>query len=304
MARTDTTLALNPGQDLSAYLRCVRNYPVLTLEEEQTFTRQYRDTQDQDAAHRVVSSHLRLVVKIALGYRGYGLPLADVVCEGNVGLMQALNKFDPDLGYRFATYAMWWIRASIQEYILHSWSLVKIGTTSAQKKLFFNLRKIKNQLNAYDEGDLSPEVTTTIAEKLNVAEHEVVNMNRRMSSSDHSINAPVRAGDQQDWEDFLADDTDSHEEEIAHQEEMSMRSNMLVQCLGILNDREKIIFESRRLKDTPTTLEDLSQKFGVSRERIRQIEMRAFDKVRAAMHEACDAMETQAEAACSAYAQA
>ena len=234
----------------------------------------------------MVTSHLRLVSKIASGYRGYGLPLAELISEGNIGLMQAVKRFDPERGFRLATYAMWWIRASIQEYILHSWSLVKIGTTAAQKKLFFNLRKLKGQIEAFEEGDLTPEHTTEIAERLNVSEAEVTSMNRRLAGTDHSLNAPLRAETDGEWIDWLADDSESQEFQLAESEEYSMRQGMLQDALQILNERERHILTERRLQEDPTTLEDLSKVYGISRERVRQIEVRAFEKLQKAIRNA------------------
>ena len=269
---------------LSRYLDEIRKFPMLEPTEEFMLAKRWREHGDRDAAHRLVTSHLRLVAKIAMGYRGYGLPIAEVVSEGNVGLMQAVKRFDPDKGFRLATYAMWWIRASIQEYILRSWSLVKMGTTAAQKKLFFNLRRMKGQLKALEEGDLRPDQVKQIATKLGVPEDDVVSMNRRLGG-DASLNAPVRAADAEsgEWQDWLVDDTPGQEERLAESEELSMRKGYLAKAMASLNDREKRIFEARRLAEEPATLEDLSAEFGVSRERIRQIEVRAFEKVQAAV---------------------
>jgi RNA polymerase sigma-32 factor len=243
----------------------------------------WREHGDSKAAHQLVTSHLRLVAKIAMGYRGYGLPVAELISEGNVGMMQAVKRFDPDRGFRLATYAMWWIRASIQEYILHSWSLVKMGTTAAQKKLFFNLRKLKGQLQAIEEGDLSPENVQKIATDLNVTEEDVVNMNRRLSAPDHSLNAPLKIDGDGEWQDWLVDDTDSQEIVLAEQQELSKRRKLLSQAMKSLNTRERHILTERRLKDEPTTLEDLSKEYGISRERVRQIEVRAFEKLQRAI---------------------
>src|SRR3990167_2343947 len=285
-----TSLAvMSPEQGLSRYLTEIRKFPMLTKDEEFMLAKRWSEHQDPEAAHRLVTSHLRLVAKIAMGYRGYGLPIGEVISEGNVGLMQAVKKFDPDKGLRLATYAMWWIRASIQEYILRSWSLVKMGTTAAQKKLFFNLRKAKSQLQALDEGDLRPELVQTIARKFGVSEADVVSMNRRLGG-DASLNAPVRAdaeaGEGQDW---LADDAPSQEDLLGETQELNQRKNYLSNALASLNDRERRIFEARRLTDQPATLEDLSTEFGVSRERIRQIEVRAFEKVQKAVQNAAKA---------------
>jgi RNA polymerase sigma-32 factor len=237
-----------------------------------------------EAAHKLVTSHLRLVAKIAMGYRGYGLPVGELISEGNVGMMQAVKRFDPDRGFRLATYAMWWIRAAIQEYILHSWSLVKMGTTAAQKKLFFNLRRLKGQMQAIDDGDLQPEQVAKIAHALDVPEQDVVSMNRRLSAPDHSLNAPVRADSEGEWQDWLVDESESQETAIADREELSGRKALLSGALKTLNDRERHILIERRLKDNPTTLEELSQQYGISRERVRQIEVRAFEKLQKAMH--------------------
>lgn len=243
----------------------------------------YRETGDANAAHRLVTSHLRLVAKIAMGYRGYGLPLGELIGEGNVGMMQAVRRFDADRGFRLATYAMWWIRAAIQEYILHSWSLVKIGTTAAQKKLFFNLRKLKGQMQAIDEGDLSPEHVRSIAETLDVPEADVVSMNQRMSSPDHSLNAPLRVDGEGEWQDWLVDERDDQETELAERQELGTRRHLLAQALTGLNQRERDILTQRRLREDPVTLEDLSQHYGISRERVRQIEVRAFEKLQKSM---------------------
>ena len=243
------------------------------------FAKRWREHEDPEAAHRLVTSHLRLVAKIAMGYRGYGLPVSEIVSEGNVGLMQAVKRFEPDRGFRLATYAMWWIRAAIQEYILRSWSLVKMGTTAAQKKLFFNLRKVKSKINALEEGDLRPEQVTEIATKLSVPEEEVVNMNRRLSAPDSSLNAPLRSDSESEWQDWLADETIDQETRLANSEELDERHGLLTNALGELTERERDIIEARRLRDDPATLEELSQKYGVSRERVRQIEVRAFEKL-------------------------
>ncbi len=246
--------------------------------------KRWKEHEDSDAAHQLVTSHLRLVAKIAMGYRGYGLPIGEVVSEGNVGLMQAVKRFEPEKGFRLATYAMWWIRASIQEYILRSWSLVKMGTTAAQKKLFFNLRKVKGQIQAIEEGDLNPENVTTIATRLGVSESEVISMNRRMSGPDNSLNAPLRVDSEGgEWQDWLVDDTADQEMELGDKQEMGLRHEMLKSAMQALNDREKHILTERRLKDNPATLEDLSQEYGISRERVRQIEVRAFEKLQKAM---------------------
>ena len=273
-----------PEGNLSRYLQEIRKFPMLSAEEELELSRRWRDHQDMEAAHKLVTSHLRLVAKIAMGYRGYGLPVGELISEGNVGMMQAVKRFDPDRGFRLATYAMWWIRAAIQEYILHSWSLVKMGTTAAQKKLFFNLRRLKGQMQAIDDGDLQPEQVAKIAHALAVPEQDVINMNRRLTAPDHSLNAPVRADSEGEWQDWLVDDSDSQETEIAERQEMTGRRALLAGALSSLNERERHILIERRLKDEPTTLEDLSQQYGISRERVRQIEVRAFEKLQKAMH--------------------
>lgn len=271
---------------LSRYLEEIRRFPMLEPDQEYMLAKRWQQHADSDAAEQLVTSHLRLVARIAMGYRGYGLPIGEVISEGNVGLMQAVKRFDPDKGFRLATYAMWWIRASIQEYILRSWSLVKMGTTAAQKKLFFNLRRIKGQLQALEEGDLKPEQVKTIARKLGVTEDDVVSMNRRLGG-DASLNAPLRADSESgEWQDWLVDDTPDQEEQLAESEELAQRKSYLADALSTLNDRERRIFEARRLVDDPVTLEDLSSEFGVSRERIRQIEVRAFEKVQKAVQSA------------------
>ncbi len=272
-----------PEGNLTRYLQEIRKFPMLTAEEESSLSRRWRDSEDLEAAHKLVTSHLRLVAKIAMGYRGYGLPLGELISEGNVGMMQAVKRFDPDRGFRLATYAMWWIRAAIQEYILHSWSLVKMGTTAAQKKLFFNLRRLKGQMQAIDDGDLQPEQVAKIAHALDVPEVDVVNMNRRLTAPDHSLNASVRADGEGEWQDWLVDTSDSQETELADREELTGRKSLLANALKTLNDRERHILIERRLKEEPTTLEDLSQQYNVSRERVRQIEVRAFDKLQKAM---------------------
>ena len=268
---------------LSRYLTEIRKFPMLEPEQEYMLAKRWREHGDRDAAHKLVTSHLRLVAKIAMGYRGYGLPIGEVVSEGNVGLMQAVKRFEPEKGFRLATYAMWWIRASIQEYILRSWSLVKMGTTANQKKLFFNLRKAKSHISALEEGDLRPEQVTTIATRLGVTEQDVVDMNRRMSG-DASLNAPIRQeGEGGEWQDWLVDNSASQEAVLVDQEETDNRLGALRQALGVLNERERRIFEARRLMDDPITLEQLSEEFNISRERVRQIEVRAFEKVQKAV---------------------
>ena len=286
-----------PEGNLSRYLQEIRKYPMLTPEEELELSKRWRDHEDMAAAHKLVTSHLRLVAKIAMGYRGYGLPLGELISEGNVGMMQAVKRFDPDRGFRLATYAMWWIRAAIQEYILHSWSLVKMGTTAAQKKLFFNLRRLKGQMQAIDDGDLQPEQVAKIARVLDVPEQDVVNMNRRLSAPDHSLNAPVRADSEGEWQDWLVDESESQEVAIGDREELSGRKALLSSALQTLNERERHILIERRLKDNPTTLEELSQQYNISRERVRQIEVRAFEKLQKAMHTQVAEQRRQAAAA-------
>lgn len=272
--------------NLSRYLQEIRKFPMLEPGEEYVLAKSWREHGDVDSAHKLVTSHLRLVAKIAMGYRGYGLPLAELISEGNVGMMQAVKRFDPERGFRLATYAMWWIRASIQEYILHSWSLVKMGTTAAQKKLFFNLRRLKGQMQAIEEGDLSPERVKAIAEKLEVSEADVVSMNRRLQSPDHSLNAPLRQDGEGEWQDWLVDDEQNQEARYAEDEELSKRRRLLNNAMETLNDRERHILTERRLRDNPTTLEDLSQEYDISRERVRQIEVRAFEKLQKAIRNA------------------
>jgi RNA polymerase sigma-32 factor len=274
---------LAPEGNLSRYLQEIRKFPMLSAEEELALAHRWRDQEDTEAAHKLVTSHLRLVAKIAMGYRGYGLPMGELISEGNVGMMQAVKRFDPDRGFRLATYAMWWIRAAIQEYILHSWSLVKMGTTAAQKKLFFNLRRLKGQMQAIEDGDLQPEQVAKIAHALAVPEQDVVNMNRRLTAPDHSLNAPLRSDSEGEWQDWLVDESENQETVIAEQEEVSGRKALLGSALKTLNDRERHILIERRLQDNPTTLEDLSQQYNISRERVRQIEVRAFEKLQKAM---------------------
>jgi RNA polymerase sigma-32 factor len=275
---------------LSRYLEEIRRFPMLEPQEEYMLAKRYAEHDDRDAAHRLVTSHLRLVAKIAMGYRGYGLPIGEVVSEGNVGLMQAVKRFDPERGFRLATYAMWWIKASIQEYILRSWSLVKMGTTANQKRLFFNLRKMKSRIQALDEGDLRPDQVSQIATNLGVSDEEVVSMNRRLSG-DASLNAPLRAteGESGEWQDWLVDDSETQEDLLARNDELDQRRGMLQQAMGVLNDRERRIFEARRLAEDPLTLETLSGEFEISRERVRQIEVRAFEKVQKAVRDTADA---------------
>lgn len=271
--------ALSSESGINKYLQEIRKFPMLEPEEEYMLGKAWREHGDTDAAQRLITSHLRLVAKIAMGYRGYGLPTNEIISEGNVGLMQAVKRFEPEKGFRLSTYAMWWIRAAIQEYVLRSWSLVKMGTTAAQKKLFFNLRKIKGQIEAIEEGDLHPENVTKIATRLNVSEEEVVSMNRRLAAHDHSLNAPLKADSEGEWQDFLVDEETDQETLLANQEELSDRRGMLSAAMDKLNEREKHIFTERKLNDEPSTLEELSQHYGISRERVRQIEVRAFEKV-------------------------
>ena len=274
---------LSSDAGLSRYLSEIRKFPLLTPEDEYMFAKRLKEHGDTEAARRLVTSHLRLVAKIAMGYRGYGLPVSEIVSEGNVGLMQAVKRFDPDRGFRLATYAMWWIRAAIQEYVLRSWSMVKMGTTAAQKKLFFNLRKAKSNIGAIEEGDLTPGHTAELADKLGVTEKEVTEMNRRLTGPDASLNAPLRSESESEWQDWLADDTMDQESRLAEREERGDRHEALTSALDTLSERERDIIQERRLRDEPATLEELSQKYGVSRERVRQIEVRAFEKLQAAM---------------------
>ena len=265
--------------NLSRYLEEIQKFPMLQPIEEYTLARNWREHDDTTAAHKLVTSHLRLVAKIAMGYRGYGLPVAELISEGNIGMMQAVKRFDPERGFRLATYAMWWIRASIQEYILHSWSLVKMGTTAAQKKLFFNLRKLKGQMQAIDDGDLSPENVTAIATRLDVSEKDVISMNGRLSGPDHSLNAPKAIDGDGEWQDWLVDESQNQEQQYADDEELSKRSHLLNKAMKKLDDRERYILSQRKLIDTPLTLEELSKEYDISRERVRQIEVRAFEKL-------------------------
>ncbi len=269
---------------LTVYLQRIRRYPMLTPEQETTFACEFRDNDDATAAEKLITSHFRLVAKIAMSYRGYGLPINELISEGNVGLLQSVKRFDPDRGFRLATYAMWWIRAAIQEYILHSWSLVKMGTTAAQKKLFFNLRKLKSQMQAIDEGDLRPEQVEFIATKLNVTEDDVIMMNRRLAGPDHSLNAPVRIDGDGEWVDWIESEDEDQETLYGKREEFVQRMNLLKSAMSHLNARERDILTQRRLLDSPVTLENLSVAYGISRERIRQIEVRAFEKVRKSIH--------------------
>ena len=269
--------------NLTRYLQEIRKFPMLEPQEEYMLAKGWREHGEVESAHKLVTSHLRLVAKIAMGYRGYGLPLNELISEGNVGMMQAVKRFEPERGFRLATYAKRWIRAAIQEYILHSWSLVKMGTTAAQKKLFFNLRKMKNQIKAVEEGDLTPEHVTKIATELNVAEDDVVQMNRRLAAPDHSLNAPLRIDGDGEWQDWLVDETASQEITLSESQELSQRKKLLEKALKVLNPRERRILMERRLKEEPTTLEDLSKEYNISRERVRQIEVRAFEKLQKAI---------------------
>src|SRR5476649_1100771 len=280
---------------LARYLAEIKRFPMLEPQEEYMLAKRWREHEDPDAAHKLVTSHLRLVAKIAMGYRGYGLPISEVVSEGNVGLMQAVKRFEPDKGFRLATYAMWWIKAAIQEYILRSWSLVKMGTTANQKKLFFNLRKAKSRISALEEGDMRPDQVKLIAKRLGVTEQDVVDMNRRLGG-DVSLNSPIREeGDSGEWQDWLVDDSPSQERILADSEESDNRHKALISALDVLNEREKRIFQARRLAEDPITLEDLASEFGVSRERVRQIEVRAFEKVQKAVKNRIATLEQPAE---------
>ena len=292
MAHAATLPILTAESGLTRYLEEIRRFPMLEPQEEYMLAKRWREHGDRDAAHRLVTSHLRLVAKIAMGYRGYGLPIAEVISEGNVGLMQAVKRFEPEKGFRLATYAMWWIKASIQEYILRSWSLVKMGTTANQKKLFFNLRKAKSKISALDEGDMRPDQVKLIAKRLGVPEQDVIEMNRRLGG-DASLNAPIREdGDAGEWQDWLVDDSASQESRLVAEEQADNRHRALRDAMSVLNDRERRIFEARRLADDPITLEDLAAEFGVSRERVRQIEVRAFEKVQKAVKNRVAAMES------------
>jgi RNA polymerase sigma-32 factor len=286
MAKTTSLPAIASGEaGLQRYLQEIRQFPMLLPDEEYMLAKRWKEHADAKAAQKLITSHLRLVAKIAMGYRGYGLPIGEVISEGNVGLMQAVKKFEPDKGFRLATYAMWWIKASIQEFVLRSWSLVKMGTTANQKKLFFNLRKVKSQIEALEDGDLRPDQVEFIAKKLGVTNEDVISMNRRLGG-DTSLNAHLRDDSEGEWQDWLVDESDNQEDMLVQSEEASMRHGLLQDAMEKLTDRERRVFEARRLKDDPVTLEDLSQEFGVSRERIRQIEVRAFDKVQKAVKNA------------------
>jgi RNA polymerase sigma-32 factor len=296
MARVAALPIITAENGLSRYLEEIRRFPMLEPHEEYMLAKSWREHGDRTAAHRLVTSHLRLVAKIAMGYRGYGLPISEVISEGNVGLMQAVKRFEPEKGFRLATYAMWWIKAAIQEYILRSWSLVKMGTTANQKKLFFNLRKAKSRISALEEGDLHPDQVKIIAKRLGVTEQDVVEMNRRLGG-DVSLNAPIREeGDSGEWQDWLVDEGSSQESRLAESEEADNRRRALGEALTVLNDRERRIFEARRLADDPITLEELADEFGVSRERVRQIEVRAFEKVQKAVKNRIAVMETPSAA--------
>ncbi len=286
MSSAQLPALLSPEGSLSRYLQEIRKFPMLTQEDEYMLARAWKEHGDTEAAHKLVTSHLRLVAKIAMGYRGYGLPLGELISEGNVGMMQAVKRFDPEKGFRLATYAMWWIRASIQEYVLRSWSLVKMGTTAAQKKLFFNLRRIKGQIEAIEEGDLKPENVAEIARRLGVSEDEVISMNRRLTAPDSSLNAPLRDESDSEWQDMLVDEDMDQEERLVERDELTLRQQLLNDAMSVLNDREKHILTERRLKEDPATLEDLSQEYKISRERVRQIEVRAFEKLQKAMKNA------------------
>jgi RNA polymerase sigma-32 factor len=294
MAHAAALPTLTAESGLTRYLEEIRRFPMLEPQEEYMLAKRWREHGDRQAAHQLVTSHLRLVAKIAMGYRGYGLPISEVISEGNVGLMQAVKRFEPEKGFRLATYAMWWIKASIQEYILRSWSLVKMGTTANQKKLFFNLRKAKSKISALNEGDMRPDQVATIAKRLGVTEQDVIEMNRRLGG-DTSLNAPIREdGDSGEWQDWLVDESADQEARLAADEELDNRRKALSQALSVLNDRERRIFEARRLADNPITLEELAEEFGVSRERVRQIEVRAFEKVQKAVKSRVAAIETPA----------
>jgi RNA polymerase sigma-32 factor len=296
MARAAALPILTAESGLTRYLEEIRRFPMLEPQDEFMLAKRWREHGDRDAAHKLVTSHLRLVAKIAMGYRGYGLPISEVISEGNVGLMQAVKRFEPEKGFRLATYAMWWIKAAIQEYILRSWSLVKMGTTANQKKLFFNLRKAKSKISALEEGDLRPDQVKLIAKRLGVTEQDVVDMNRRLGG-DVSLNAPIRDdGDSGEWQDWLVDEVSDQEERLVADEESDNRRKALGDALSVLNDRERRIFEARRLADDPITLEELAAEFGVSRERVRQIEVRAFEKVQRAVKNRIAAMEARPSA--------
>lgn len=303
MAKGNIPVVSSAEGGLSRYLDEIRRFPMLEPQEEYMLAKSYLAHNDRDAAQRLVTSHLRLVAKIAMGYRGYGLPIGEVISEGNVGLMQAVKRFDPEKGFRLATYAMWWIKAAIQEYILRSWSLVKMGTTANQKRLFFNLRKVKSQISALDDGDLRHDQVEVIAERLNVSEAEVISMNRRLSG-DASLNAPIKAteGESGEWQDWLADESEDQESTLIQRDELQQRRKMLKSALTVLDDREKRIFQARRLSEDPLTLEQLSEEFGVSRERVRQLEVRAFEKVQKSVTRASKDRDRKAAAELEAAA--
>ena len=290
-ATTGNLPQISSEGNLSSYLQEIRKFPMLEADEEYMLAKSWREHGDTDAAHKLVTSHLRLVAKIAMGYRGYGLPVSELISEGNVGMMQAVKRFDPEKGFRLATYAMWWIRAAIQEYILHSWSLVKMGTTAAQKKLFFNLRRLKGQLQSIDDNSISPENVKKIATKLSVSEEDVISMDQRMAAPDHSLNAPLRVDGEGEWQDWLVDETESQESKLAESEELGHRRKLLREAMRTLNDRERRILTARRLAEEPMTLEDLSQEYDISRERVRQIEVRAFEKLQKSMRNAAIAQK-------------
>jgi len=285
LAATRSLPILSGEGGLSRYLQEIRKFPMLAPDEEFMLAKRWREHEDRTAAHALVTSHLRLVAKIAMGYRGYGLPVSELIAEGNIGMMQAVKRFDPDRGFRLSTYAMWWIRAAIQEYILHSWSLVKLGTTAAQKKLFFNLRRIKGQIKALEEGDMTDENVREVAKRLAVTEDEVVMMNRRLMAPDHSLNAPLKIDGEGEWQDWLADESTGQDVLLEERDETERRQRMLKQSLKVLNERELRILTERRLREDPATLEDLSKDYGISRERVRQIEVRAFEKLQKAMRQ-------------------
>ena len=303
MAKSISVPAIANGEaGLTRYMQEIRQFPMLAPEEEYMLGKRWKEHGDTAAAHRLITSHLRLVAKIAMGYRGYGLPIGEVISEGNIGLMQAVKKFEPDKGFKLATYAMWWIKASIQEFVLRSWSLVKIGTTASQKKLFFNLRKIKGQIKAVEEGDLKPEHVKFIAKKLGVDEKDVISMNRRLGG-DTSLNSPLKSDAESEWQDFLVDETDNQETVLVQNEESKMRNSYLKEALGKLTERERRVIEARKLQDEPLTLDDLSREFDVSRERIRQIEVRAFEKLQKAVKNAAQAaLATKRQPAIAAFA--
>jgi RNA polymerase sigma-32 factor len=301
MAKSSSLPVIASGEGgLNRYLQEIRAFPMLEPDEEFMLAKRWKEHGDAKAAQKLITSHLRLVAKISMGYRGYGLPIGEVISEGNVGLMQAVKRFEPDKGFRLATYAMWWIKASIQEFVLRSWSLVKMGTTASQKKLFFNLRRIKGQIQALEEGDLKPDQVKLIAKKLGVEESDVVSMNRRLGG-DTSLNAPLRADSEGEWQDWLVDDSDSQEDMLVENEEAQLRHGLLQEALTKLSDRERQVFEARRLRDEPATLEELSQEFGVSRERIRQIEVRAFEKIQKAVRNAAQKALAPKAQALAAY---